>query len=169
MNTAEPEPAAAVRINHLVVGVDGSPESLHALDLAAVLGGPHRATLTIVHVHPRPPSLSYSPAAATEYDRAEAEIDEVVKSGAQRSLHNYPGDWSVIRRRGNVTHELLEAADVADADIIVVGHRSNGPLQDAILGSVAASTVHRSRRTIIVAIPPQRDHSTEDDDHRGAA
>lgn len=153
MTSTEPV-SPPVRLAHLVVGVDGSPQSLYALDLAASIGAPFRATLTIVHVRSQPPTLAFSPAAAVEYERAEAEIEDAVSAHAQEHLAGYPGAWSVTSRRGNVSQELLEAADEADADLIVVGHRGHGPIRDAILGSVAAGTVHRSRRSVIVAIPP---------------
>lgn len=154
MTTTQPEPATPVRLAQLVVGVDGSPEAFYALDLAAAIGAPQQATLTLVHVHPQPPTLAFSPAAAAEYARAESEIDDRVTADAELRLRDYPGEWTVVTRRGNVTHELLAAADRADADLIVVGHRSHGPIRDAILGSVAAGTVHRSPRSVIVAIPP---------------
>lgn len=154
MTTTESQAPSPVPLTRLVVGVDGSPESLHALDLAATIGAAQRATLVVVHVHPQPPVLSFSVAAAAEYERAEVEIDERVNAGARRRLVDYPGDWSVISRRGHVSQELLAAAEEADADLIVVGHRSHGPIRDAILGSVAAGTVHRSHRSVLVAIPP---------------
>jgi universal stress protein G len=57
-------------------------------------------------------------------------------------------------RSGNVRHELLALADEVEAELIVVGHRSHGTVRDAILGSVAASIVHHSRRSVLVAVPP---------------
>lgn len=139
---------------NIVIGVDDSPESLRGLDLAGSLGAAHGARLTIVHVLPHPAVLGFSTAAAVEYERAEEEIDARVRADAETRLGDYPGSWEVVVRRGHVSHELLAVADEVDADLVVVGHRSHGPVRDAILGSVAASVVHHSRRSVLVAIPP---------------
>lgn len=155
MNAADDSSrTAGLVLANLVVGVDDSPESIYALDLAASLGAPHRATITIVHVRAQPPALSFSPAAIDEFKELEAEVAAAVTATATQRLADYPGEWSVIARRGQVSHELLAAADEVDADMVVVGHRSHGPIRDAILGSVASGTVHRSRRTVLIAIPP---------------
>ncbi len=58
-------------------------------------------------------------------------------------------------RQGHVAQELLAVADEVDADLVVLGHRSRGTVRDAILGSAASSTVHHSRRNVLVAVPPR--------------
>lgn len=153
MSTDANRPAALTLAN-IVVGVDDSPESVYALDLAASLGAPHRATITVVFVRAQPPALSFSPSAIDELKELEAELAAGISATAAQHLGEYPGEWSVVARRGQVSHELLAAADEVDADMVVVGHRSHGPIRDAILGSVASGTVHRSRRTVLIAIPP---------------
>lgn len=143
-----------MRLSTLVVGVDASSESLYALDLGAAIGGPHEATIRVVHVHPRPGPLSASLKAAAEYERAQREIDEAVTRQATKRLDEYPGRWTFVARHGHIGHELLAEAAEFDADLLVIGHRSHGTVHDALLGSVAASAVHHSRRSVLVAIPP---------------
>lgn len=153
-NDERPEPRPSLRLQQIVVGVDLSPESLHALDLAVAVGAPHGAALRIVHVHPRPLTLGVSPLAAAEYEKAQSEIDDAVKSEAAKRLDQYEGRWDFVTRHGHAGHEILAEAEERDVDLIVVGHRSHGPLHDALLGSVATSAVHHSRRSILVAIAP---------------
>ena len=43
-------------------------------------------------------------------------------------------------------------ADEVNADLVVVGHRSFGTVHDTVLGSTAASTIHHSRRSVLVAV-----------------
>jgi len=149
-----PVSAQPPRLARIVVGVDDSPESLHALDLAASIGSPRDAELTIVHVRPHPSSLGFSTVAAFQYEQLQEELDELVHAAAASRLGDYAGAWEVVTRDGHVGHQILEVADEVDADLVVVGHRSHGPVRDAILGSVAAHTVHHSSRSILVAIPP---------------
>lgn len=139
---------------HIVVGVDESPPSRHALATAARLGAPTGAAITVVHVRPALGALGFSPSAAAEFDRAEHELDDLVRADAARLLEGYAGLWDVAVRTGNVAQELLAVADEVDADLVVVGHRGRGALRDAVLGSVASAVVHRSRRSVLVAVPP---------------
>ena len=142
-------------LKRFVVGIDLSPESLYALDLAAAMGAPHSTALRIVHVHPHPSSLGFSPMAAAEYEQSQSTVDDLVGAEAAKRLENYPGHWTPVVRHGQAGHELLAEADNFDADLLVVGHRSHGLIRDALLGSVATGAVHHSRRSILVAIPPQ--------------
>ena len=149
--------AESPRLATLVVGVDLSSESLYALDLAAEIGAGHRAEIRVVHVHPQLSALAFSPMAAGEYEKAQAEIMDALEAEAATRLRSYAGTWSTTSRRGHVGHEILAEADEVDADLVIVGHRSHGTLHDALLGSVATGTVHHSRRSILVAIPPRRE------------
>lgn len=142
------------RLAAIVVGVDGSPESLHALELAATIGAAQRAKITVVHVRPPLKVFGFGPAGAVQYAQAEDELAEEVTAEAATRLTGYAGMWVVEIRSGNVGSELLVVADEVDADLVVVGHRSHGTVRDVVLGSVAANTVHHSRRSVLVAVPP---------------
>ena len=149
------------RLHSIAVGVDDSPESLFALELAAAIGTPQQAALAIVHVRPKPKSFGFGPAGSVEYAQALDEIDSRVAAEAAHRLVGYPGTWSVVIRSGNVGQELLAVADEVNADLVVVGHRSHGTVHDAILGSTAAGTVHHSHRSVLVAVPPQAATATD--------
>ena len=53
-------------------------------------------------------------------------------------LHGNPGD------------KIVEYADKAEADLIVVGSRGRGKLASAVLGSVSEHVVHKSKRSVLV-------------------
>jgi nucleotide-binding universal stress UspA family protein len=142
------------RLDRIVIGVDDSPASLYALDLAAVLGTPSGAALHIVHVRPQVAALGFSAAAAVQYERTEDQLDRLVNELAAGCLGHYAGTWTVAIRTGHVAHELLALADTVRADLVVVGHSGRGTVRDAILGSVATAAVHHSNRSVLVAIPP---------------
>jgi len=139
----------------IIVAVDLSPESLYALDLAAAIAEPQGSPLHVVHVHHGPASLSVSASATVEFERAETEVDALIKDAMLEHLAAFGGDWDLVSRRGNIGHELLAEADDVDAELIVVGHRSHGTMRDMLLGSVASNIVHHSRRSVLVAIPPK--------------
>lgn len=148
------QPITPASLRTVVVGVDLSPESLYALDLAAAIGASHQTALRIVHVHTHSGTLGFSPMAAAEYEQSQSTVDDLVGVETAKRLEHYPGSWTTVARHGQAGHELLAEADDIDADLLVVGHRSHGLLRDALLGSVASGAVHHSRRSILVAIPP---------------
>lgn len=151
MTTTNP---AAAALDRIVVGIDDSPEAWYAVALAATMGASRPAHLTLVHVRPHPTALGFSSLATVQYAEAERELDELITAEAGARLADYPGQWDIVVRDGQVSRELLAVADEVDADLVVVGHHSHGTVRDALLGSVAAGTVHHSRRSVLVAIPP---------------
>ena len=82
----------------IVVGFDDSPESLHALDLAAMIGTPQSAALAIVHVRPKPKAFGLGPAGSVEYAQALDEIDTRVAVKAADRLAGYPSTVHHSRR-----------------------------------------------------------------------
>lgn len=141
----------------VVVGVDLSPESLHALDLAAAIARPQGAALRIVHVHHRPATLAFSGAASLEFTRAEDETNASIRETVTERLTDFDGQWTITSRNGRISQEILAESDEINASLIVIGHQSHSTIHDAILGSVAASIVHHSRRSVLVAVPPTSD------------
>lgn len=141
----------------IVVGVDLSPESLYALDLAATIAQPQGAVLRVVHVHHRPATLAFSPAASLEFARAEDETDAAIRETVTQRLTDFDGQWTITSRNGHISQEIRDEADDVNANLIIIGHQSHSTIHDALLGSVAASIVHHSRRSVLVAVPPTRD------------
>jgi len=144
----------------IVVGVDLSPESLYALDLAATIAQPQSAALRIVHVHHRPATLAFSASASLEYTRAEDETDAAIRDAVAQRLTGFNGQWTITSRNGHVSQEIRHESDDVNASLIIIGHQSHSTIHDAILGSVAASIVHHSHRSILVAVPPPPDSET---------
>ena len=58
-------------------------------------------------------------------------------------------------RQGRVVPGILLFAEEREADVIVVGASSRGPVAARLLGSVPLELVQRSRRPVLVITPPQ--------------
>jgi nucleotide-binding universal stress UspA family protein len=128
----------------IVVGVDGSAESLQALEWAygeALLTG---AELTVVHgwIYPYDgPRTSVSePRSQMQLD-AMHELQTSLSSLGQRvtsgSIHIHPK----LSERSPAESLLAEAND---ADLVVVGSRGRGGLRSLLLGSVSRTVVHHA-------------------------
>jgi nucleotide-binding universal stress UspA family protein len=59
-------------------------------------------------------------------------------------------------RSGKVVPGILLYAEEQDADLIVVGASTLGPVARRILGDVPLELVQRSRRPVLVVSPPER-------------
>jgi nucleotide-binding universal stress UspA family protein len=154
--TAAPTVGRADVSGGMLIGIDGSPGSLHALRWAAGRTdrfGPIRL-LTTWHM----PWWAYSapiPPDSAEFRReAEQQIraamDEIAPSGnagdGGGGVEFEPG----IVSRGAAGTTLVDVG--ANADLIVVGTRGRSGLKDSLLGSVSSDVVARS--TVPVAVVP---------------
>ena len=134
-----------------LVGLDDSHESMNALATAVRLGAPIDAELVLVFVRHTPTTLAGSPEALSAHGLALDAIADNIHTAATAQLKEYPGSWELVERSGDPTTELIEAARIHGADLIVVGHRGHSELVDLMLGSVASRLVHHSPVGVLVA------------------
>jgi nucleotide-binding universal stress UspA family protein len=139
---------------HIVVGVDGSAPSRHALRWAAQLASTSNAVIDAVAVWEWPTGsgwsvipMNWDPRADTEKMLTE-EIDNAF--GADR-----PAGLSLLVIEGNAAQVLIEASK--RASLIVVGSRGHGGFAGLLLGSVSASVAEHGKCPVLVvhgAQPP---------------
>ncbi|GAA4762940.1 MULTISPECIES: universal stress protein [Streptomyces] len=123
----------------VLVGLDGSPESQDALDLAVALLGPYAQALVAAEV--------------VGYDAAEDERDPSVAAARSRL------EAAAERSRGRVTEcdilsgpparALADYAAEQDIDLVVVGAQDGG-LPHRLLGDVAQELVRRHTVPVLV-------------------
>src|SRR5919197_1316842 len=118
----------------VLVGYDGSKSAERALDAAAALAG-YGSTLAVVSVAE---SKGLSP-------------DEALREARERLLARHRSA-TYISRCGDAADELVDAAQVLRADVIVVGAKTqNGHLElglGPVSGDVVQRAVQRPRRQI---------------------
>jgi nucleotide-binding universal stress UspA family protein len=117
---------------HILVGVDGSPPSLTAVDLASREASLRGCPLLIVHVG------------------APASPDRVVQAAVERAAAADP-DIKVTGAvlGGEPAAVLVEASN--DAALAVVGHRGIGGFAELLLGSVSAKLAAHAHCPVVVA------------------
>ncbi|HEX6584268.1 MAG TPA: universal stress protein [Thermoleophilaceae bacterium] len=137
----------------IVLALDGSEESRQALPLAAELARQDGARIVIAHVQEDVVGKGGGPIVATE-DEIQAEIR---KQGEELSAEGI--ETSVEMREimlGGPAHAIVEIADGAGADLIVVGTRGHSPVAGLLLGSVTQRLLHIARCPVLVAPPTDR-------------
>ena len=147
----------------IVCGVDGSPDSQAALEVAARLADRLGSTLILAHVA-EPAYVPYAaayPFGGTRGPTAvaeEAESTQATQEDSERLLQRVAvaAGLAAAERRTAIGHpaeRLAELADEENAELIVVGSRGRGALKSAFLGSVSYSLVGIAGCPVLI-VPP---------------
>jgi len=132
----------------IVIGVDGSETSLHALAAGADLAEQTSSELSVVFV--RVPSVvgeagAGEPAGASASGEAAAE--RVARDGTTETLRDRHLAWTFDTAMGDVTHELENVAQRRHAPLIIVGgHRHSardgvGSVTDHLVRDLSVSVL----------------------------
>ncbi len=138
----------------ILVGIDGSDHSHHALEWAVREAALRHRPLTVLTVHqavanywtgspvvyPGDPDL-----AKKALEAAQQETDSVLEQAGAASP---PPSVTVKALTGMPAEELLRAAE--GADMIVVGSRGAGGFKRLLLGSVSTQVTHHAHCPVVV-------------------
>lgn len=134
-------------IKKILVATDGSEHADRALDLAADLAAPSGAELIVLHVMRRagsgrvPEELEalarIEHVEVTERDMLQGVAQAIVEAAAARVRQRGLSKLSTRISIGDPAHAVVQAAQEAGADLIVIGRRGLGALGGALLGSVS--------------------------------
>jgi nucleotide-binding universal stress UspA family protein len=137
----------------IVVGIDGSHNSSHALEWAMSEAALRNADLTVITVNSVPASYwSGQPVAlAGDAERVE-EIrklaQEAVDKAAATLGDKLPKSVKVVAISGFPAKTLIDTSK--GADLMVIGSRGAGGFGSLILGSIASQVVHHSHSPVVV-------------------
>ena len=155
MSTETPSAPPAVRELDLVVGFDGSPPALRALDTAARLLAvrpPGRITVVWVAHLSGEVSLSADAVAIVEND-----FDQVageLRTAAAERLAGSGLPWDFRWRQGLIARELTAAAQEIQAarpdDVVVILVGSSSSAMHRMVGSVAVQLAHHAPMPVTI-------------------
>ncbi len=160
---ASAEASEAMRT--IVVGVDGSPESLLALEWAYDEALASGAELNVVHAWICPYTISESSVREVRKPMEFAAAKELQSS--LESLGTRLTDGSVVIHSTLCEKTPAEALlrETEGADLLVVGSRGRGGLRSLVLGSVSRSVLHHAVTPVAVVRIPGR-HDPDDQPRR---
>ena len=139
----------------VVVGVDGSPGSLHALAWAGREARVRNATLEVVAAWTYPTLVLLVPVAP---DPPQVKIlrkhaREMIERDLEKVADDVAGvDVDVRILEGDTSAVLLERAQ--GADLLVVGSRGLGGFRGLLLGSVSQQCVQHATPPVVVVPAP---------------
>lgn len=136
----------------VVVGLDGSDESLAALEMAVEEARRRSAQLRVVTAYELPsywalpagPAIGITPEeiAQDTYQATQAQVDRLLAGDPTAPKVD------VVVAAGPAAKVLVEAAE--GADLLVVGHRGRGGFSSMLLGSVGLACVLHAPCTVTV-------------------
>jgi nucleotide-binding universal stress UspA family protein len=139
---------------YLVVGYDGSPPAIRALDGAVRLLSGRSGSIEVLYVAHLPSIDALSPDAVAE---VEADFDEVaseLRTQASEQLRDREERWRFEWRQGLVPDELIASAmhiqDDHPGDTVVIVAGSSSHALHRVVGSVAVSLARRSPVPLVV-------------------
>lgn len=150
MNATSP-PAANL---YLVVGYDGSPPAIRALDAAVRLLHDRPGSIEVVYVAHLPSIDMLSAGAVVEVEASFDEIAQDLHTAASEQLRGSEERWRFERREGLIPEALIAAAESlrdahpGDTAVIVVGSSSHA--MHRVIGSAAVSLARRSPVPLII-------------------
>ena len=134
----------------VVVGVDGSLESVAALRFAADEAKLRGAVLRIVCAW-EPSDAGYMgevfAPTPDAFDQAEHHAEDVLRA-ALKHLQGESLEIEALAEEGGPAAVLLEQA--AEADLLVVGSRGLGAAKRLMLGSVSHNLTHHARCPVVI-------------------
>lgn len=138
--------SAALRLSRIVIPMDLSPASRHALDLARELAatvGP--SELSLVYAFEMPPA--FASIAARGADEVIAEVTRVARRELDQLVAEISDEGLSVSHRltqGSPDQVIVDAARREGADLIVMGTHGRTGLAQLVLGSVAQKVVRNS-------------------------
>ena len=169
-----------VSIKRILYATDLSPGARYAFAYAVSLANAYKASITILHVMFKEPSLDsialmnigreewlkikkrvYDDAreALISKKRENIAIKEVLHTFAEQSrteddLPAFDTD-EIIVKSGNPEAVILDQADQRNCDIIVMGSHGHGALAEMLIGSTARRVLRQSRKPVFVVPLPR--------------
>ena len=156
LNNIRIQPEGRNLINKVLVALDGSKNSINALNLAVNLADKYSAEIQLIAVVPPillPPHSTYAVTTGTIKTiakEAEKGFRAVLDEGYKNAKENKPKlKVSTALKKGRPDEEIVETARLGEFDIIIMGSRGLGR-RDFALGSISSRVADRAPCPVLI-------------------
>jgi nucleotide-binding universal stress UspA family protein len=135
----------------LLVAVDGSENSLRALEAAIFLSKKIDAQITALHVMEKAPTVYIHPQKELEeLLRNYRKESERILEKCQEIGSNNEIELNTAISEGNAASKIIQYAERGLFDMIVMGHRGSGKFKEMVLGSVSEKVLHQTKCSVLI-------------------
>jgi nucleotide-binding universal stress UspA family protein len=136
----------------IVVGVDGSPQSLLAVSLAVEEAAYRRAPLQIAHCADVTPAVLHLSGGVDVNTKALAEQQHAeVWEKVAPATDGADVEVELVELNGNPADELVAHCERVGASLVVVGTRGRGRVASAVLGSTSMRILEHAPCPVLIA------------------
>jgi nucleotide-binding universal stress UspA family protein len=137
-------------ISKILVPIDGSENSMRALDHGLFLGSNLKLNLTILFVIEVPPFVYIQSQKVVDsvMTSLEKEAKDVLEKGRTQAKKYNVEPEVVFLEGNNIASIIIEYGEKNGFDLIVIGNRGKGKLKTSLLGSVSNKVIHHSKNPI---------------------
>jgi len=134
----------------ILVAFDGSPSSVAACDLTAILAKAFKSNVTIGHV--LPPITALSAAQKKEYEISLENKANILTMKMASRLENegIEAKPKILRSKESIWQSLVDLSKMEKSDLIVAGTRGLGAFRRMVLGSVSTNLVNHAPCSVLV-------------------
>lgn len=138
-------------LSKILVPVDGSDNSLRALDHAIFLAKSTGAGVTAMHVMEKPPTVYIESQKLlndimAKYRTESAKILDRCKQIAEKGGVKI----ETVIAEGDAASNITGYAQKEGFDTIVIGSRGHGKFKEMVLGSVSNKVLHHSKASVLL-------------------
>ena len=137
----------------ILVAVDGSKSSLHAVQYAAKLAVSLRTKdrITLISVHDDY-GLRHAKkfVGKTKIDDYLREVSDEDLKAARQYLTKAGLNYDAIIKQGHVAEEIVKVANTDEFDLVIIGSKGRSGLMDWVVGSVAQKVVACANPPVVV-------------------
>lgn len=136
------------KVKSILVPLDGSRNSFRALDFAITLAKPINASITGFHCIDLQLVLEYAVIDPVSI-RLEKKAHRFLKTAKMHCTKNRVAFKQKILR-GKTSEQILQFSKKGKFDLIVMGSKGEGMVQEMLLGSVSHEITHRSKIPVVI-------------------
>ena len=130
----------------ILVATDGSVCGQQAEDEGVKLAVATGARMVFVHVQPQIDSSRYQPGEVSEQtEESHSLLDRALAKALQAGVD---AESEIVE--GNPAREIVDAAKLRGADMIIVGSRGLGKISSMFIGSVSRDVLSEADRPVLI-------------------
>jgi nucleotide-binding universal stress UspA family protein len=134
----------------ILVPLDGSEQSLHALEKATQIAKKFDSEITLINVYSAS-SFKVTPSQVFDYFVEIRKSGESILAEAKKKLTSEGIQVETLLKEGHIVEEILKIAREQNFDLIVIGARGISAIKEILLGSVSHGvTLHAPCPILVV-------------------